>query len=107
MPDLPWEPQNPYILYGIARSVAAGITVTAINKRTGESQTVQTETGGEYLVDCANFASGYNDLDTVELRVAGNVQITSVNSGVFPPGRQVDIIPQAFGALEHRRRRLG
>lgn len=102
MPDLPWVPQNPHPLYGTARGVASGVTLTAVNRRSNETQTVQTEAGGVYLVDCANFANGYQDGDMIELRVSGHRQITSVNTGGFPAGRQVDIVPHRYG--RHRRR---
>jgi hypothetical protein len=44
-------------------NVRANITLTLINERTGESITTTTNSLGQYIFDCANFESGYTDLD--------------------------------------------
>lgn len=98
---MPFPLYQNYILEGKIPGYTSG-TVTATNKTTtGTPQTISIESDGSYLIDCANFDNGWNPLDTIELSTSGRyVQIT-INTGLFPEGRRVDIEP----SIVHRKRR--
>lgn len=88
-------PFTPYPIYGIIPNFASQ-TVTAKNLTTNETQTEIIETDTNYLIDCANFTSGYTNLDVIQISVTGRVYIISINEVQFPDGRQLDIVPQHY-----------
>ena len=66
---------TPYPISGIVydidgSSVVEGATVTVYNETTGEelSESVTTNSNGEYTVDLANFPSGYSDGDVIVVK---------------------------------------
>jgi hypothetical protein len=64
----------PYIPYPIDGTVydidgstkVAGATVIAFNVDTGERTSTTTDSSGDFLIDMANFASGYSDGDRIQ-----------------------------------------
>ena len=84
-------PQNPYLIYG---SVNAGIlSVSALNLRTNETQTIATAGDNSFVVDCANFTSGYNNSDPVQLSAAGfTAQNIVIDTKYYPDGLQVNFL---------------
>lgn len=67
MPD----PQLPYIIQGIIKAssgTVAGTTVTLVNKtKSSNPLTITTNSEGMYLADAANFNTGYDLVDEVEV----------------------------------------
>lgn len=62
----------PYILSGIVVdddnvTARANIPLTATNARTGERISMSTDANGEFAFDCADFPSGYDDLDYIRI----------------------------------------
>lgn len=104
VPDLPWTPQSPYIIYGYVRlNNSDSVSLTATNKNTGETQSITSETDSSYLIDCANFSSGYTNLDTIELSINNNKSRTTINTSLFPEGRRFDIYQtKKFGHSQSR-----
>lgn len=102
MPDLPWEPQNPYILYGYARGAGSGEVLVATNRRTGEIQQVVTQASGLFALGCENFATGYLNHDVVDLVVVGMARAVTVNIGLFPEGQFVEIFPPVYNRRHSR-----
>lgn len=64
-------PQNPYLLsgfvYNVDGAIQANETVRAYNKTNKEFITVTTNSDGYYIIDCANFPSGFANADVIEL----------------------------------------
>ena len=62
---------SPYPISGIITdsdsSVLASLIVSVMNVTTGETQDVTTNASGQYLVDCANFSSGYTVGDVISI----------------------------------------
>ena len=95
----PWEN---YVIYGLVPGYITG-TVTSINKSTAESQIVNVDSDGSFVIDCANFiTSGWSDLDTVELQSNGRYLHVNINKGACPGARRVDIQPPHYN---HSRKR--
>ncbi len=65
--------QSSYPFHGFIDGAGAGVTVTATNGRTSETLTAITASDNSYLIDCANFTSGYADGDTVTISASGYV----------------------------------
>ncbi len=98
---MPFPFEN-YVIYGLVPGYTTG-TVTAINKTTAESQTENIAVDGSYVIDCANFiASGWSDLDTVELQSNGRYLQVSINKGAFAGAMRIEIQPPHYN---HSRRR--
>ena len=63
---------SPYSVRGTVKddvgNLMSGVTVTATNMRTAETQNAVTNAIGEYLFECQspNFASGYIDGDVIQ-----------------------------------------
>jgi len=64
-------PQNPYLINGTVTdgsgTAQADEIVRAHNKTTREFITTKTNDAGFYVIDCANFPSGYQNGDIIEL----------------------------------------
>jgi hypothetical protein len=71
MPDPPGS--NPWLIYGTLLDYLGdplvGVTITATNLTTAETQTCDTDASGQYMFDCdaPNFASGYSDGDIITI----------------------------------------
>jgi len=88
-------PFTSYPIYGIVPNYASQ-TITAKNKTTNETQTETIQSNTEYLIDCANFTSGYSNHDIIEITISGRVYQISINETQFPDGRQLDINPPHY-----------
>jgi len=85
----------PYPIFGTVSqngSAQAGLSVNVKNEATGESETVTTNEYGEYLVDLANFPSGYSDGDSITVTIVDwNISAsTTVDTVNYPDGREVN-----------------
>ena len=63
---------SPYPLDGIiyesnGTTAVVSLTVSVMNVSTGETQTITTNSSGQYLVECANFTSGYTNGDVISI----------------------------------------
>ena len=81
---------SPYHVRGTVKddvgSLRSGVTVTATNMRTAETQITVTNAVGEYLFDCQspNFANGYIDGDVIQcscLYDTGTITIDITHEG--------------------------
>lgn len=71
------------IIYSLDGSIAeASATVTAINTSTGERTSETTNSDGQYILDLANFASGYSDGDSVVIRATNGTNSVTTMIGV-------------------------
>jgi hypothetical protein len=91
--------QSSYFIRGIIASAGAGVTVTGTNSRTGKTLTTITAVDGSYLLDCADFASGYNEGDTITISVSGYVSgSVEINITSREDGRLVSLSQPLFSA---------
>lgn len=65
-------PPNSYLIAGTLYNVDStigkeGMTISAVNLRTGERITTTSQANGQYIVDAGNFQNGYNNKDVVYL----------------------------------------
>lgn len=63
---------NPWVVSGTIHEAdgstrVSGVTMIAINLRTGETLSFTTDANGEYVFDCGNFTSGYNNVDRIRI----------------------------------------
>jgi len=86
-------PQNPYLISGYLQGASSGVTVRAINAENGETQETLTESDGSYIIDCANFDSGYVNGNTIfitsPIRYTNNVVI--IDTANFERGKTINL----------------
>lgn len=62
-------PSFPHHIYGVLRdkngTALTDQSIILTNTRTGDTQTVTTNSKGRYLIDCASFTNGYENNDAV------------------------------------------
>lgn len=73
------NPQLPWLIRGVVKDIdeavdTSGVTVYAYNLTTEESISTTSNSSGEFILDCANFASGYTNGDVIKWW-AGNPHI--------------------------------
>ncbi len=79
-----------YIIYGLVYRAGPGVVVTGTNKRTGEILSEITTVDSSYLIDAANFPSGYQDRDTIIITVFGDFsRATIIDIESYPDGCEV------------------
>ena len=67
---MPSDPRTPYLIAGIiyhtgGTVAVSGTVVVGVNARTGELIRTTTNASGEYILDAANFTSGFNNSDVI------------------------------------------
>lgn len=81
---------TPYVIYGLVYGAGPGVVVTGTNKRTGETLSEITTLDSSYLIDAANFPSGYQERDTIIITVFGDFsKSTIIDLENHPDGREV------------------
>lgn len=87
MEGITLPPLSPWALYGVISGAGAGITVTATNGTTGETQTEVTASDSSFLIDAANFTSGYADGDIITVSTPGYPEKTAeIDLTAYPEG---------------------
>jgi hypothetical protein len=93
-------PYLPYPIYGyILPAYLINVVVIAVNQTTLESISILSETDGSYLIDCANFTSGYTNGDIIELSVYHYKTQATINMILSPAGVQANITITPVGVM--------
>lgn len=101
-------PLSPWPIYGIISGAVSGVTVTATNNTSDETQTYSTESDSSFLIDAANFDSGYTDGDIITISTPGYTDKTAtINITSYPDGIGVYLSkPSTFDPLNWQYRLL-
>lgn len=78
---------QPYSVYGTVHNnmgaLASGVTVTATNLTTMETQNATTNAVGEYAFECLNFASQYTNGDQIQCACMYDTDTITIDTNQF------------------------
>lgn len=77
-------PTTPFIIRGKCyacdkSTVLPNRNLLVTNLTTGDIQTIQTSSMGEYLIDCNNFANGYDNGERISIMITSTYSNTEFN----------------------------
>lgn len=91
--EMPSFPLNPWPLWGVVADQGVNVQVTAENLSTHEFETCYTSSDGSFILDAANFPTGYNEELGDIIRITAGVYYAeaSVDTFLYPAGREVNL----------------
>lgn len=99
---------NPYPIYGLFLNHGAGELVYLFSIRTGESDSVRTESDSSYLLDPANFPNEYIDGDQLRVQSGDAFKIVTIDIINSPDGIKVDLLlPSLKWNVVDKTKRMG